>query len=156
MLNIEVMPPAAIDALLAGVGYGHLGCADADGQPYVVPMHYAYDGSDIYFLTSDGVKSCILHENPAVCLQVEVVNSPTNWSSVMVRGQAELLTEAADTEHAMQLLVKNNPTLMPALHYTPASASEQPQPLMLCVRPTLKEGRYSVVAEFSAFQPKAA
>ena len=41
-VEIEEMPPQEAHALLARVGYGHLGCA-RDNRPYVIPIHYAYD-----------------------------------------------------------------------------------------------------------------
>ena len=48
MLKVENMPPAEMHALLQRESFGHLGCA-RDNRPYVVPMHYAYDGKELYF-----------------------------------------------------------------------------------------------------------
>ena len=51
MLKVEDMSANEMHALLQREGFGHLGCA-RDGRPYVVPMHYAYDGKELYFFTT--------------------------------------------------------------------------------------------------------
>ena len=51
MLKVEDMSPAEMHALLQRESFGHLGCA-RDNRPYVVPMHYAYDGKELYFFTT--------------------------------------------------------------------------------------------------------
>lgn len=43
MIKVESMPTGEMQALLLRVGFGHLG-RTRDDHPYVVPMHYAYDG----------------------------------------------------------------------------------------------------------------
>ncbi len=48
MLKVEDMSPAEMHALSQRESFGHLGCA-RDNRPYVVPMHYAYDGKELYF-----------------------------------------------------------------------------------------------------------
>ena len=77
MLKVEDMSPAEMHALLQRESFGHLGCA-RDGRPYVVPMHYAYDGKDLYFFTTEGMKTRFIQANPQVCLQVEEVTDAAN------------------------------------------------------------------------------
>jgi nitroimidazol reductase NimA-like FMN-containing flavoprotein (pyridoxamine 5'-phosphate oxidase superfamily) len=117
MLNVEDMPFAEMQALLQRVGFGHLGCAH-NNRPYVVPIHYAYDSQDIYFFTTEGTKTEHIADNPEVCLQVEEVDDPAHWQSVMVNGRAERITEPEAMEHAMRLITERNPTLTPALNLT--------------------------------------
>lgn len=69
MLRVEGMPVAEMHALLHTTSFGHLGCAQ-NGRPYVVPMHYAYDGKELYFFTTEGMKTQFMNGNPQVCLQV--------------------------------------------------------------------------------------
>jgi nitroimidazol reductase NimA-like FMN-containing flavoprotein (pyridoxamine 5'-phosphate oxidase superfamily) len=115
MLKVEVMSKGEMTALLLRVGFGHMGCA-RDGHPYVVPMHYAYDGQDLYFLTTEGTKTEFISANHEVCFQVEEITDPSNWRSVMLIGEAHRITRPAEMERAMQLISERNPTLTPALN----------------------------------------
>jgi len=99
--------------LLGAVGFGHLGFS-ADDRPYVVPIHFAVEEPFVYFFTTEGKKTEIIDQNPNVCLQVERVEDSRNWESVIVEGTAVMLTEDADTEKAMTLILAKNPTLTPA------------------------------------------
>ena len=118
MIDIEDMPQDDMEALVRRVGFGHLGSADERGRPYVVPMHYAYDGECVYLFTTEGAKTENIGHNPEVCLQVEEIRDPSHWRSVMVFGRAERLSRAEDTERAMQLITGSNPTLTPAINRT--------------------------------------
>lgn len=117
MIDIEDMGPAEMDALLHRVGYGHLGCA-RDGRPYVIPIHYVYENSNIYLFTTEGMKSDFIEANAEVCLQVEVVTDPGNWQSVIATGRADKLTAPDEIERATAIVAKTNPTLTPAINRT--------------------------------------
>src|SRR5712671_5437129 len=117
MLKVEDMAPADMQALLQRESFGHLGCA-RDNRPYVVPMNYAYDGKELFFFTTEGMKTKFIEANPKVCLQVEEITDSTHWRSVMVIGQAEQLTSPAEMERAMKLITERNPSLTPAISAT--------------------------------------
>lgn len=121
MIKVEDMPADEMRALLQSVGFGHLGCV-RDNRPYVVPMHYAYDGGSLYFITTEGMKTDYIEHNPEVCLQVEDVTDAAHWRSVMVTGRAERLQAAEELEHAMQLITRRNPALTPAISLTRTDA----------------------------------
>ena len=87
MLKVEDMSHAEMHELLERQSFGHLGCA-RDGRPYVVPMNYAFDGENLYFFTTEGMKTNFIESNPEVCLQVEEVADSSHWRSVMVIGRA--------------------------------------------------------------------
>ena len=147
MLNVEDMSRLEMQALLSGSGYGHLGCAH-EGRPYVVPMHFAYDGEFIYFATTEGTKTKYLADNPEVCLQVETVQDVNNWRSVMVIGKVARLTSAEETETAMGHLTKSNPTLTPALNFTRMDGQGRPNFMALYrLRPAIMDGRKTIPAE---------
>ena len=78
MLKVGDMTVEEKHALLPRAPYGHLGCT-RDGHPYVVPMHYAFDGQDIYFFTTEGTKTEFIAANHEVCFQVEEVVDSSNW-----------------------------------------------------------------------------
>jgi nitroimidazol reductase NimA-like FMN-containing flavoprotein (pyridoxamine 5'-phosphate oxidase superfamily) len=121
MLKVKDMVMGEMQALLLRVGFGHLGCT-RDDHPYVVPMHYAYDGQDIYFFTTEGTKTEFIAANSEVCFQVEEITDPSNWRSVMFIGEAHKITKQDEVEHAMQLITERNQTLTPALNKTDIGA----------------------------------
>src|SRR5262249_18790045 len=117
MLRVEDMSPAEMHALLQRESFGHLGCA-RDGRPYVVPMHYVYDGKELYFFTTIGMKTQFIQANPLVCLQVEEITDSTHWLSVMVIGKALELSKPDEMQRAMKLITERNPSLTPAISAT--------------------------------------
>jgi nitroimidazol reductase NimA-like FMN-containing flavoprotein (pyridoxamine 5'-phosphate oxidase superfamily) len=144
MLKVEDMAPAEMHALLQMKSYGHLGCS-RDGRPYVVPMQYAYDGKELYFFTTEGMKTQFIEANPKVCLQVEEITDSTHWRSVMVIGQAEQLTSAEELERAMKLITERNPSLSPAISATQLDTWGRGVDIALYrIRPDLIDGRKTV------------
>ena len=121
MLKVTAMAKGEMTALLLRVGFGHLGCT-RDGHPYVVPMHYAYDGHELYFLTTEGTKTEFIAANHEICFQVEEITNPSNWRSVMLIGEAHKITKPEETEHVIQLISERNPTLTPGLNQTEIGA----------------------------------
>ena len=144
MLEVREMSREEIARLLGRGWYGHLGCT-RDGHPYVVPMSYAYDGGDVYFFTTEGTKTEFIAANHEVCFQVEEVESPDDWQSVMLTGRAQLLTDAAEIEHAMFLVSERNPSLSPALSRTRIGAWTRLSRIALYrLRPEASYGRRTV------------
>ena len=121
MLRVEDMAPAEMHALLERESFGHLGCA-RDGRPYVLPMNYAYDGKELFFFTTEGMKTQFIEANPQVCFQVEEITDSTHWRSVMVIGKAEQITEKEEMQLAMKLITERNPSLTPAISTTQLDA----------------------------------
>ena len=144
MLKVEDMAPAEMHALLQRESFGHLGCS-RDGRPYVVPMDYAYDGKELYFFTTEGMKTQFIEANPKVCLQVEEITDRTHWRSVMVIGKAEQLTNAEETQRAMKLITERNPSLTPAISATELDALGRAVDIALYrIIPDLIDGRKTV------------
>lgn len=121
MLKVGDMTGEEKNALLLRAQYGHLGCT-RDGHPYVVPMHYSFDGQDIYFFTTEGTKTEFIAANHEVCFQVEEVVDASNWQSVMVMGEARRITDPDESEYAMRVITERNQTLTPALNKTDIGA----------------------------------
>lgn len=144
MLKIEEMAQGEMMALLLRVEYGHLGCT-RDNHPYVVPMHYAFDSQDLYFFTTEGTKTEYIAANHEVCFQVEEVTDASHWRSVMVLGQAELITAQDESERAMQLISERNPTLTPAINRTEIGSWKRFGNIAIYrLRPTAMYGRKTV------------
>ena len=144
MLQVEDMSIAEMQALLERVGFGHLGCA-RNGRPYVVPINYAYDQQNIYIFTTQGMKTDFIESNPEVCLQVEQIDDPLHWQSVMVTGKAERITKQEEVERTMQLITIHNPTLTPAINATRIDVWGRANNVMIYrVHPEIIDGRKTV------------
>ena len=108
----------AQDVLRAGE-YGVLSTVSADGQPYGVPVSYAYTGEAIYFHCAvEGHKLDNLNSNNRVsfCVvgktQVLPDKFATNYESVIVFGTAQEVFD--DEKHAglVEILKKYSPDFM--------------------------------------------
>ncbi len=99
----EIIDRTEIDEIIRQCPVCHLGLCD-QGQPYVVPLSFGYDGKAVYFHSARlGRKLEILRHNNRVCVEFEIVQDlitgPTacNWSvhfkSVMGFGRAHILED---------------------------------------------------------------
>jgi nitroimidazol reductase NimA-like FMN-containing flavoprotein (pyridoxamine 5'-phosphate oxidase superfamily) len=113
-MRIREMTLSECYAALKGASIGRLACAH-EGQPYIVPIFFVYDGahlygSCIYFFSTIGLKIDWMRSNPLVCLEVDDLKSPTDWTSVLVFGHYQELPETSEFEltrhHAHELLSK--------------------------------------------------
>jgi nitroimidazol reductase NimA-like FMN-containing flavoprotein (pyridoxamine 5'-phosphate oxidase superfamily) len=144
MLKVEDMTPADMHTLLQRESFGHLGCA-RDGRPYVLPMNYAYDGKELYFFTTEGMKTQFIQANPQVCLQVEEVTDSTHWRSVMVIGKAEQITGNEEMQRAMRLITDRNPSLTPAISATQLDTWGRAVDIALYrIKPEVMDGRQTI------------
>ena len=114
MVEIEEMLAKDVREVLARIGYGHLACCEGE-EPYVVPIHYAFNGEDVYIYTTEGKKTEILRKNSKICLQAEEIGSNESWISVMVFGEAAQLVDEDKRQEALDLILKGNPRLTPAI-----------------------------------------
>lgn len=101
-------------ALLRGRRLGRLGCI-ADGEPYVVPVNYVFDGETGSAVSHSlpGRKIEAMRENQRVCLQVDDIRDQLNWGSVIAYGTYEEITRPPERERALGLLLSLFPELTP-------------------------------------------
>lgn len=92
-----------IERVLHAAFLGRIGC-QIDGRPYVVPTNFAYDGQRILAHTAPGRKLDAMRQNPEVCFEVEQVDDPLNWKSVIAWGRFRELS-GDDAAAAMGFLV---------------------------------------------------
>ena len=89
-----------IENLLHNQVIARIGC-HTNGHTYIVPVTYAYDGAAIFGYSPEGLKLTMMRENPKVCVEVDHVDDPANWRSVIAHGIFEELSGAA-TEEAVR------------------------------------------------------
>jgi nitroimidazol reductase NimA-like FMN-containing flavoprotein (pyridoxamine 5'-phosphate oxidase superfamily) len=114
MIEILEMSKIEVEDALSRIGFGHFACA-WEGQPYVVPINYAYASPYIFVYTTAGLKTEIIKHNPLICLQVEEFLPDGQWRSVVVTGKAEQVIDPAAREKAVETVRSSNPTLLPAI-----------------------------------------
>ena len=100
---MEELTPEEIDAFLREQFVGRVGC-HADGETYVVPIIYAWDGECVWVQSIEGRKTEMMRANPHVCLEVDEYQSGS-WRSVILWGRYEELA-GADAERATELLIE--------------------------------------------------
>jgi nitroimidazol reductase NimA-like FMN-containing flavoprotein (pyridoxamine 5'-phosphate oxidase superfamily) len=56
------------------------------GQVDIEPLHYGFDGTDMYVRTAPGTKLTMLGHNPYVAFEVDEVRGKFDWESVVCHG----------------------------------------------------------------------
>jgi nitroimidazol reductase NimA-like FMN-containing flavoprotein (pyridoxamine 5'-phosphate oxidase superfamily) len=98
---IHDMTEAECRRALETANVGRLACAQ-DNQPYVVPIYFAYSGRYLYAFSTIGQKIEWMRANPRVCLEVDEINSPDEWMSLVVFGRYEELQNVPDSKSARE------------------------------------------------------
>jgi PPOX class probable F420-dependent enzyme len=93
---------------------GRLASADAQGRPHVVPVCFAIEGANLFITIDEKPKQAAarplkrlrnIMANPAVAFVADRYDE--DWRQlgwVMLRGNAEILTQGAEHDHAQALL----------------------------------------------------
>lgn len=89
-----------------------LGCI-VNGEPYIVPTNYTYEDNCVYGHSLPGMKIMALRENPRACVQVDVIESPLSWSSVLAFGTFEEIVKPDERHEILSKLLKRFPLLTP-------------------------------------------
>ena len=129
---ISRLSPEQSYALLRGGRVARLGVV-ACGEPYVVPVNYAFDGEYVYFHSLPGRKVEAVREEPRVCVQVDDIQGDYCWRSVNAFGRCEEVRDGAGRAHALRLLLSLFPRLTPVESLMAADAGS-PAPLAFRVR----------------------
>lgn len=96
---------AEIDHVLRRQHIGRLGVASED-RVYIFPVSYGYDGEFIYVVSQDGLKVKLMQRRSEVCFEVEAIDSPTVWRTVLVHGSYEELHYDENRERALSLIAE--------------------------------------------------
>ena len=99
-------------ALLRAGKLGRLGCV-ADGEPYVIPVHYLFEDDSIYIHSLPGRKITALRAHPRACLQVDEIKDAFHWQSVIASGNYEEVTDPQERERILCALFARLPHLTP-------------------------------------------
>lgn len=83
--KFDSIADAEARALLQSHHVGRLGFT-VEGRPDIEPIAYALQGDWIYCRTSPGTKLTALTERPWVAFEVDEVDGPFDWRSVVAHG----------------------------------------------------------------------
>jgi nitroimidazol reductase NimA-like FMN-containing flavoprotein (pyridoxamine 5'-phosphate oxidase superfamily) len=103
-----------MDALLARHRYGRLGYT-LEGQIYIVPINYAYEGGVLYGHAAkgtqvngaqvSGTKVRGMRQNPTVAFEVDEIQDAAHWRSVLLHGRFVELQDTEEQRHAFARIV---------------------------------------------------
>jgi uncharacterized protein len=96
---IHEMSQAECQHALQTATVGRLACAH-ENQPYVVPIHYMFDGTCIYGFTTVGQKVEWMRSNQLVCFEMDQIISDCEWMSIVVFGRYEELPDTPECQCA--------------------------------------------------------
>ncbi|HET8576227.1 MAG TPA: TIGR03668 family PPOX class F420-dependent oxidoreductase [Methylomirabilota bacterium] len=111
--------PASVAGFISAGRVGHLGTADASGQPLVVPICYAFDGTALFSAVDAKPKSRAperlqrirnIRENAQVSVVINHYEEDwTRLRHVLIQGDAEVLTGGPEFSRAADLLLAKYP-----------------------------------------------
>ena len=102
MLIHELTRQESLDAL-ASTHLGRLACAQGM-QPYIVPLHFAYQDNHLYSFSMPGQKIDWMRANRLVCVEADLMRRE-QWTTVVVFGHYVELPDTAEmwSERALAL-----------------------------------------------------
>jgi nitroimidazol reductase NimA-like FMN-containing flavoprotein (pyridoxamine 5'-phosphate oxidase superfamily) len=109
---IGILTPDEIERTLGRSKLGRIGCSTQD-RPYVVPITYAYLDGCVYAYSALGRKIRVMREQPNVCFEVEEIDGPSSWRSVIAEGEYEEVPEGPARREALLLLGLDENELIP-------------------------------------------
>jgi nitroimidazol reductase NimA-like FMN-containing flavoprotein (pyridoxamine 5'-phosphate oxidase superfamily) len=113
-----------IEKILRENVVGRIGCNDGK-KTYVVPVNYVYDDKFIFAHSVLGMKIRMMRKNPQVCFEVDEMKSFTNWTSVIVWGEYQELSDERDRYYAMKLFVDRMMRMKVSETAIPPASSEK-------------------------------
>ena len=97
----------------------------ASNRVDIEPIHYVYRGRWIFGRTSEGAKVRALEHHPWVAFEVDEVDSPFDWRSVVVHGSIHFLPsdgspiEREEFARAVEEIRRVAPTMLTSLDPAP-------------------------------------
>lgn len=118
--------------LLRKGGVARLGCI-AEGEPYIVPVNYIFDGECAFVHSLVGRKITAMRAHPRVCLQVDEIVSHPQWKSVLAFGDYEEVATPAERASILDRLFARFPLQTPVEAEVAQGVSE-PQLVVFRIR----------------------
>jgi len=112
----EIKDRKAIDDIIKRCLVCRLAMCD-DGQPYVIPLNFGYDGGNLYFHAAlEGSKIDIIRRNNRVGFEFDILHEivrtesackwNTKYESVVGTGTAEMINDMRDKKVALEWIMR--------------------------------------------------
>jgi nitroimidazol reductase NimA-like FMN-containing flavoprotein (pyridoxamine 5'-phosphate oxidase superfamily) len=112
----EITDRKEIDDIIRRCRVCHLAMC-VDGQPYIIPLNFGYDGRFLYFHTApEGRKINIIKGNNRVSFEFDILHDivtaeqackwGAKYESVMGSGTAEIVDDLEAKKEALQLIMR--------------------------------------------------
>ena len=112
----EITDRKDIDDIIRRCRVCHLAMCD-DGQPYIIPLNFGYDGRFLYFHTApEGRKIDIIKRNNRVGFEFDILNDivtaeqackwGAKYESVMGSGTAEIVDDLEAKKEALEWIMR--------------------------------------------------
>ena len=102
MMNHQ-MAPEAIDDLLEGAAVACIATVNADGTPYVVPIHFVYSDGAVYF---HGLPKLTVYDMKGLLVEGETpCDVNTEYRCAVITGRATIIDDPDKKRCALGLIV---------------------------------------------------
>lgn len=112
MLYTKELSQNECSEFLQKTNFGRLACSQ-NNQPYIVPFNFAFDnGEYIYAFSTLGQKILWMRDNPQVCVEVEKIINSDNWTTLIIFGRYEELSDKPELKKSKDFaheLLSNRP-----------------------------------------------
>lgn len=119
MKTLTITDPAQIEEIIRKCPYCTVGITDTQGNPYVIPMNFAYEDGVVYLHSGpEGSKVKMLERNPQVCInfceghELVYMNQQVACSysmksrSVICRGTVRFVEDPEEKRRILDKLMK--------------------------------------------------
>ena len=110
---VGTLHPDEVADLFHRRSVGRIACL-AGGEPYLVPLTYAYAGGAAYAHALPGKLVAALRAHPRACFEVDEPLPGGAWRSAVAVAAYEELTDPAERAAALGLLADRDPVARPA------------------------------------------
>jgi uncharacterized protein len=135
--------------------FGRLACV-RDGEPYIVPVNFCYDGRHLYGITTLGQKIEWMRLNPRVCLEADERTYHDRWVSLIVFGRYEELPDTPEHQrarsYALEVLQRRTMWWEPAC--VPTERRERRAPIYYRIGVERITGRRATPTQIGAASPE--
>ena len=154
---LGILNELQIEQFLESQLVGRIGC-HFDGETYVVPISYVYDGTYVYAHTYEGKKLEMMRHEPRVCFEIDTLRNLSEWKSVIAWGEFEELKDPVERKYALHKLIERNLPILSSvtMHLSPewpfhSDETEDIDGVLFRIKLKEKSGRFETNVASPAF-----
>jgi nitroimidazol reductase NimA-like FMN-containing flavoprotein (pyridoxamine 5'-phosphate oxidase superfamily) len=102
-----------MERVLRSQQIGRLGVTDGR-RVYIFPVSYGYARNSVHLVSRPGLKLRLMRRHPEVCFEVEQIETPVRWRTVMAHGTYEEITEPRARDAALAIIAAQGEVVAPS------------------------------------------